>query len=53
MNKCIIHNYEKISNTPLYTLIDNNMEVGVYKCKCSVCGKKKEKRFFIPQNKPI
>ena len=41
--QCIIHEYLPIKKEPELTYIDSGMEFGVYKCKCSVCGKKKEK----------
>lgn len=58
--KCITHTYQKINekDEPKYILYYKafsnsagyNHEVGVFACKCIVCGKKKDMKFDMPIN---
>lgn len=52
--KCITHTYRKINENaePKYILYyeDIGREVGVFACKCIVCGKKKDMKFDMPIN---
>ena len=53
MSNCIIHDYKKINENdePKYILYYSDgiyNKVGVFACKCSKCGKKKDKKIIMP-----
>ena len=58
--KCITHTYRKINENDEpkyileYTYFYNspafNHRVGVFACKCIICGKKKDMKFDMPIN---
>lgn len=53
MTNCIIHDYQKINENdePKYILhYASGYQLGVFACKCSKCGKKKDKKFIMPIN---
>lgn len=57
MHKCITHTYRKINEKEepkyIFEYTDTGCEVGVFACKCIVCGKKKDMKFDMPINQCI
>ena len=42
-----IHKWHKITDKPIYDYFDySGFHVGVFLCKCDLCGKTRKKKFY-------